>query len=167
MHPVIKNCSRLLYLQQEINERHSKNTKSDCLPPWWNPSNWNNRQGKLKILGHFDKSSIQTIVLSLIQYKAHSVSSFICANRAGGGDRKHLIKSKLIFQQFELTELCYNGSRRRIAPESLTKRKMSSQCFTWRPWVLFSAFSYQSLFLSSNTSWGTGDWMKIPFIKNT
>ena len=46
------------------------------------------QQGKLKILGHFDKSPIQTIVLSLIQYKAHSVSSFICANRAGGGEQK-------------------------------------------------------------------------------
>lgn len=80
------------------------------------------QQGKLKILGHFDKSPIQTIVLSLIQYKAHSVSSFICANRAGG-NRKHLIKSKLIFQQFELSELCYDGSRRRILPHSLTERK--------------------------------------------
>lgn len=104
------------------------------------------QQGKLKILGHFDKSPIQTIVLSLIQYKAHSVSSFICANRAGG-NRKHLIKSKLIFQQFELTELCYDGSRQRILPHSLTERKGLFCVVTWFPWVLmyFCAVSYQSL----------------------
>lgn len=84
------------------------------------------QQGKLKILGHFDKSSIQTIVLSLIQYKAHSVSSFICANSAGG-NRKHLIKSKLIFEEFELTEL-YSGTHQRILPETPKKRKIYFLC---------------------------------------
>ena len=101
------------------------------------------QQGKLKILGHFDKSPIQTIVLSLIQYKAHSVSSFICANRAGrggGGNRKHLIKSKLIFQQFELTELCYDGSHRRILAHSPMKRKGLFCVVTWCPRVLLMYF---------------------------
>lgn len=107
-----------------------RGAKSDCVTPPWKPGNWNthtHNKVNWKILGHFDKSSIQTIVLSLIQYKAHSVSSFICANRAGG-NRKHLIKSKLIFQQFELAELCYGGTRQRILSQSLAERKMSSLC---------------------------------------
>lgn len=39
------------------------------------------------------------------------------------GDRKHLIKSKLIFQQFELAEPCYNGTHRRILTQSLRKKE--------------------------------------------
>lgn len=95
------------------------------------------QRGNLKIHGHSDKSSIQTIVLSLIQYKAHSVSPFICTNRAGG-NRKHLIKSKLIFQQFELAELCYDGTCQRRMESNRRKSFL-----TWCLWVLFNVFFVQ------------------------
>lgn len=107
------------------------------------------RRGNLKIHGHSDKSSIQTIVLSLIQYKAHSVSPFICTNRAGG-NRKHLIKSKLIFQQFELAELCYDGTCQRRMESNRRKK-----AFPFLPGVsgcclmYFCAVSHQSLLICS------------------
>lgn len=133
------------------------------------------QQANLKIHGHFDKSSIQTIVLSLIQYKAHSVSPFICTNRAGG-NRKHLIKSKLIFQQFELAELCYDGTRRRrIEAEEVFSALLpgvSGCCLMY-----FYAVSHQSLIICSSFPvfslltnkhiMHLGACMKIPFCKMT
>ena len=137
MHPVIKNCRETTKSLFAKGNKHSKNTKSDCL----NPSNWNNRlKVNWKSLGILTKA--QSRQWSYPSSSTKPIQSALSSAQTGqgGGDRKHLIKSKLIFQQFELTELRYNGSRRRIAPESLTARKMSSQCFTWRPWELFKPF---------------------------
>lgn len=106
------------------------------------------RRGNLKIHGHSDKSSIQTIVLSLIQYKAHSVSPFICTNRAGG-NRKHLIKSKLIFQQFELAELCYDGTCQRRMESNRRKTAFPFLPVSGCCLMYLRAVSHQSLLICS------------------